>query len=171
MNEEINKKDLAEEYIKKIEEFIEILQSKTVVFDFDGTLTNLKYAEDKILPCNNDDLYEYSKNNNLYEKVNFVKTMQYVMSKLNMEDVYVLTVTVETLRSKKEEAIQKGFSGIYKENIIHTNNPEEKIEVLKNIYSKNKKQIIFVEDNAEILIKSEKVLDFVEGYHISRLLS
>lgn len=171
MNEEIANKDLAEEYIKKIEGFIELLQSKTVVFDFDGTLTNLKYAEDKILPCNNDELYEYSKNNNLYEKVNFVKTMQYVMSKLNMEDVYVLTVTVETLRSKKEETIQQGFPSIYKDQIIHTNNPDEKIEILKQIYYKDKKQIIFVEDNADILMKSEAVLDFVTGYHISSLLS
>jgi len=171
INEELNKTILGEEYQKNIYNFIELLKDKTVVFDFDGTLTNLKYSEDRILPCKDDELYEYSKDNNIYENVSFVKTMQYVINKLNMTDVYVLTVTVETLKAKKEAVIQDGFNGIYKQNIIHTNNPDEKIDALKKIYLENKKQIVFVEDNADILIKSEELLDFVEGYHISRLLA
>ena len=45
-----------------------------------------------------------------------------------------------------------------------------KIELLKEIYAKENKKIVFVEDTIYTLIAAEENLNFVEGYHISCLL-
>lgn len=131
---DISMSELTKGYERKILDFVSLLQFKTVVFDFDGTLTWFKYAEDRLLPCKDSDLYEYSKKGNIYENVNILRTMQYVMNELNPNDVFILTTTVETLRSKKVNVILRSFPTVKKDNIIHTYSSNEKIDKLREIY-------------------------------------
>ena len=90
---DINISDLKEEYVKNVFALISLLKFKTVVFDFDGTLTHFDYAKDRLLPCKENDLNEYSELNNIYENVKISLTMKYVLNELHDEDIYILTVT------------------------------------------------------------------------------
>ena len=162
-------KTFANEYIRNMELLIENLKGKTVVFDFDGVMTRFKYAPDRLLPCRDDDLYEYSKTKSIYDNAVFTKTMQYVIKKLNPEDVYVLTVTVDTLKAAKTAKILENFD-VRKEQILHCPSSSVKNEYLRNIHNITGKEIIFIEDMAKTLLNAEEELDFVRGYHISSLL-
>ena len=171
MINDISLEELKNDYIRNIFDLISLMKFKTVVFDFDGTLTKFKYNDNSLLPCRDDDLNEYSKLNNIYENVKIQKTMQYILNELYNEDVYILTVTQENVEKGKNEAINKYFSSINKVNVIHVRNSKEKMEKLQEIYNKHKKQIVFVEDTAKTLLNAEETYDFVIGYHISSLLS
>lgn len=161
--------ELSNIYIRKVLDLISLLQFKTIVFDFDGTLDEFKYDKNRLLPCKDDDLYEYSKNNNIYENANILKTMKYILNELDINNVYVLTVTVDTLKNKKLEFIKKNFD-IIETHIIQVENSNAKIEVLKELYNKTNKEIIFLEDTAKTLLNAEEQFDFVRGYHISSLI-
>lgn len=161
--------DLANEYKRKVFNTISFLNFKTVVFDFDGTLTEFKYSENKLLPCKDNNLLEYSKEHNLYENVNILNTMKYILNELDINNIYILTVTVDTLKDKKEKCILQNFD-IKKENIIQVANPSEKIVFLKNLYNKTNKEIIFVEDTAKTLLMAEENLPYIKGLHISSLI-
>lgn len=166
---DISLDDLSNIYKRKVLDLISLLQFKTIVFDFDGTLDEFKYTENKLLPCKDDDLYEYSKNNNIYENAKVLKTMQYVINEIDINNIYVLTVTVDTLKQKKLDFILKNFN-IKKENIIQVANSNEKMKVLMDLYIKTNKKIIFLEDTAKTLLNAEEQFDFVKGYHISSLI-
>ena len=62
------------------------------------------------------------------------------------------------------------FPQIKEENIYHTSTNTKKAEALQEIYNKHQKEIVFVEDNAEILLNVEEKLPFITSYHISCLL-
>ena len=164
--------DLCQAYKRKIYDMISKMRYKVVVFDFDGTLTEFKYANKTLLPCKESDLYEYSKTNNIYENVNFLRTMQYIISELDLDLVYILTSTRETLIDKKNEAIYKAYSDIKKDHIIHVNGGSAKIEKLKELHDKHNKDIIFVEDTASNiqLVDEEGTMNYVYGIHISSFL-
>lgn len=165
-----NLEELFEQYKRNVDHFIELCQDKTVVFDFDGTLSRFQYAVNSLLPCKDADIAEYTqKGGNIYQNIYVLKTMKYIISKINLDDVLVLTSTVPALRETKDRIIAENFN-IASEKIIHTNGSKEKLEVLKEIYAQRKKQILFVEDNYKILLDAEENTDFVRAYHISSLL-
>ena len=78
-------------YKQNIINKINMMKDKVVVFDFDGTLTEFKYADKTLLPCTEAGLHEYSKTGNIYENVHILETMRYIISQLNSNDVYILT--------------------------------------------------------------------------------
>ncbi len=171
MLNDIDISSLKEEYIRNVLDLISLLKFKTIVFDFDGTLTHFDYANDRLLPCKDNDINEYSKLHNIYENVKIPKTMQYILNELYEEDVYILTVTQENVEKGKNEAIKKFFPTIKEENVIHVRNSKEKLEKLKEIHDKHNREIIFVEDTAKTLLNVEETYDFVRGYHISSLIA
>lgn len=155
---------------KNIRHFIDLCAGKTVIFDFDGTLSRFQYAQNSLLPCKDADIEEYTqKGGNIYQNIYVLRTMQYIMPFINQDDVWVLTSTVPSLREIKNRIIEKNFK-ISPNKIIHTHGSKEKIEVLKKIYAQEKKHILFVEDNYKILLDAEENLDFVRAYHTSSFL-
>jgi len=162
--------NLFKQFKDNVEYFIDLCHGKTVVFDFDGTLTRFQYSFDRMLPCKDADIEEFTRaGGNIYENVYILKTMKYVMPRLDKDDVFILTSTVPSLREIKNRIIIQHF-GISRERIIHTGSSGEKLRILKDIYSQIKKDILFVEDNYKILLTAEENLPFVRGYHISSLL-
>ena len=163
--------ELLEIYAKNIADFIDLCEGKLVVFDFDGTLTKLQYTENRILPCFDEKLQQYTlEGGNVYQNAKMLKTMQYVFSKLNLEDVRVLTTSVPALRDIKSNLINKHFL-LPLNQIIHSDNDLHKLFFLKQIYEQEKREIIFVEDTVKTLLNAEETLDFVRGYHISNFLA
>lgn len=170
MSNLITEQELFEKFKRNIDYLIGLCKDKTVVFDFDGTLTRFQYASDKMLPCKDEDIEEFTKaGGNIYENIYILKTMKYVVCHLNMDDVYVLTSTVPSLKQIKNQIIINNFN-IPRERIIHTSGSAQKIKVLEDIHSKTSKKILFLEDNYKILLLAEENLDFVKGYHTSCLL-
>lgn len=162
--------DIVKEYEENVSNFIALCQNKTVVFDFDGTLTKFKYAKDKLLPCRDEDVSKYTlAGGNIYQEISVLKTMQYIISQLSLENVWVLTTSVPEIRKIKSKIIFENFH-IPEERVVHSDNDTHKITLLKEIYDRQKNKIIFVEDTARTLLAAEENLDFVRGWHISGFL-
>ena len=161
---------LANMYIEQIRTIINRLQNKIVVLDFDGTMTQFRYASDRLLPCRDDEIYEYSKSHNIYENARMLATMQYVVSQLNPENVYVLTRTEKTLIEKKNVSILKNFN-ILPEHIFHVQQAHLKLEVLDMLHKKHNSDIIFIEDTFKTILEAEEAMDFVHGIHISEFIA
>lgn len=162
--------DVFEEYEKNISDFISLCEDKTIVFDFDGTLTKFKYAKDRLLPCRDADVSEYvSAGGNIYKEITILKTMKYIISRLPLECVWVLTTSVPEIRKIKSKIVFENFH-IPEERVVHSDNDAHKITLLKEIYARQKKNIVFVEDTARTLLAAEENLDFVRGWHISGFL-
>lgn len=156
-------------YIEHIQRMVERLQDKIVVFDFDGTLTDFKYAENRLLPCRDDEIFEYSKTNNIYQNVRVLKTMQVIISQLNKENVFILTRTEETLVGKKNKVILENFS-IFMDNVYHVSRAEDKLQVLNELHRRFSQDIIFVEDTFKTILNAEETMPFIRGIHISSFI-
>ena len=164
-------KDIFAVYERNINSFIDLCQGKTLAFDFDGTLTRFQYALERMLPCKDEDIEKYTQEGgNIYEKIYILETMKYIFSKLDKENIFIVTSTAPSLRKIKNQIIVQHF-GIPEERIIHTLCSAAKLEILKNLHSRTKKDILFIEDNFKILLSAEEMLSFVKGYHISSLLA
>lgn len=164
-------KELFLQYEKNINDLIKLCKGKTLAFDFDGTLTRFQYNEERMLPCNDEDIEAYTKSGgNIYTNIYVLKTMKYIMSQLNKDDVFIVTSTVPSLREIKNKIIFEHFN-IPCEHIIHTDGSLKKINVLIDIHNKTQKNILFIEDNYKILLTAEENLNFVRSYHISSLLA
>ena len=162
--------ELKNSYEQKVLNLINLLKDKTIVFDFDGVMTEFKYASDRLLPCKDDNINEYHIDHNIYENAYMLETTKYVISKLDVSKIYILTVSQENVEKYKNEIILKTFPGIDLNKVIHVRNVDLKNEKLKRIYEETNKEIIFIEDTASTLLKAEEELPFVKGYHISSLL-
>lgn len=123
-----------------------------------------------MLPCRDDELQDYCKEQSIYSNVRLLKTMQYVMNECEIDNIYILTVTVESLRADKEKVIARGFPNVLKEHIIQVDNSSMKNEALRSIYAERCKDIVFIEDTAKTLLNAEEELSYVRGYHISSLI-
>lgn len=171
MNNELETTE--KEFIDGLKEKITFLNDKIVVFDLDGVLCKFKYTDDynyNLLPCEDkvEVVNKYGENNDFYKYGKPNKIMQYIISKLNMENVYILSMTQENIRKWKTNWINSNYEKIKKENIIYTYNVDEKLEYLRNLKAKyTDKEIVFVEDRAETLIKvNEEKIDII-CIHIS----
>lgn len=170
MDDLVTEQELFEKFKRNMDHLISLCKDKTIVFDFDGTLTRFQYASDRMLPCKDDEIEEFTRaGGNIYQDIYILKTMKYIVRHLNTDDVYVLTSTVPSLRKIKNQIIIDNFN-IPRERIIHTDGSSQKIKVLEDIYSKTSREILFLEDNYKILLVAEENLNFVKGYHISCLL-
>lgn len=164
-------KELFLQYEENICHLIDLCKGKTLAFDFDGTLTRFQYDEERMLPCNDEDIEEYTKSGgNIYKNIYILKTMKYVISQLNKHDIFIVTSTVPSLRETKNKIIFENFEIPY-EHIIHTSGSLKKLDALVDIHNQTQKDILFLEDNYKILLTAEKNLSFVRGYHISSLLA
>ena len=153
-----------------IADFIKKSQNKTVVFDFDGTLTKFKYGEDSLLPCKRQDFVDFvSSGGNFYKNVVMQKTMLYIIEQIGYENVWILTTSVPEIRELKAKVILENLN-IMPEHIIHSDSDAHKVELLKDLHNKEKKDIIFVEDTIYTIISAEDNLDYVKGYHISSMI-
>lgn len=163
--------DLLAEFVKNINDFIELCQGKTVVFDFDGTMTRFEYGQDKMLPWKRAAVAPKTKaGGNMYQNVQVLRIMQYIIGQLKPQNVWVLTATsVLEMRPQKNAVIMQKFQ-IPENRIIHTDNDEQKIEVLRRLHAQEGKEIIFAEDTVNTLLTAEDKLDFVRGWHISMFL-
>ena len=162
-------KILAEMFVNLIETILNGLKGHIVVFDFDGTLTEFRYAKESLLPCRDDEVYEYSKENNIYANARMLETMKYIIANLDKEKVFVLTRTETTLIDKKNEAILNNFE-INPENIFHVQDANNKLAVLRNLHKRFNENIIFVEDTFKTILNAEEAMSFVKGIHISSFL-
>ena len=164
-----NAKTLAEMFAAHIEMILEGLKGHIVVFDFDGTMTEFRYAKESLLPCRDDEVYEYSMTHNIYANARMLETMKYIIANLDRERVFVLTRTETTLIDKKNEAILKNFE-INAENIFHVQDANNKLAVLRNLHNEFNENIVFVEDTFKTILNAEEAMSFVKGIHISSFL-
>lgn len=163
-------REILNDFAKNIEDFVRNSEGKVVVFDFDGTLTKFKYDKDRLLPCLQNEVQQYTiAGGNIYKDVRVLKLMQYIVGQIGENNVWVLTTSYPELRERKSEIINEAF-GIPLGKIIHSDNDMHKIELLKDIHNKENKKIVFVEDTVYTLMAAEDNWDFVEGFHISSLL-
>ena len=161
---------LANRFVAHIQKIVEKLQGHVVVFDFDGTMTEFHYAESSLLPCKDDDIYEYSKTHNIYANARMLATIQYVIEQLDPNLVFVLTRTEQTLIGKKNECIYENFPSIKKENIYHVQLADEKLRVLESIHQHFGTNVVFVEDTFKTILNAEETMPFIKGIHISSFL-
>lgn len=169
----------------------DFLKNKVVVFDFDGTMTAFRYAPygQRLLPCRDDEIYEYSKQHNIYadayvpqnadeleqyaangeHAARMLAVMQWLISELPAERVFVLTRTEMTLVDKKNEAILKNFN-VLPQNIYHVQDSKRKADVLDIIHERFQEDVYFVEDTFKTQLDAEETLPFVHGINISEFL-
>jgi hypothetical protein len=167
------------------------LSDKVVVLDFDGTMTAFRYAEfgTRMLPCLDSQIYEHSKTHNIYagayvpqtadelEKftengehaARMLGTMQWLISNLPKERVFVLTRTELTLVDKKNEAILANFD-ILPENIFHVQDSNRKLDILDIIHERFGEDLFFLEDTFKTQLNAEESMSFVHGINISEFL-
>lgn len=164
---------LSEIYTKKVLNLMEVCKDKIIVFDFDGALTEFKYAENRLLPCRDDETNEYFTTNNFYINCNVSRTLQFVINALfpnGSDDIYILSSSAPNTIPAKMEIIKKEFPAFRDENVYIVSTADEKMRVLPELYKKHKKEILFIEDTAKNLLNAEETFDFVRGYHISSLI-
>jgi hypothetical protein len=164
---------LVESYKRKVMELISLCKYKVVVFDFDGVLTEFKYAKDSLLPCRDDELNAWHENNDCYKDCQISKTMKFILDILypfGTDEAYILSVSLPNVRGPKLERIKKEFPVFKEENIYQVENADAKMSVLQQIYDKHGKEIVFIEDTAKTLLNAEEAFPFVRGYHISSLI-
>ena len=171
---------LANSFITNLIRLKEKLSGKVLVFDMDGTMSAFQYAEDSLLPCRDDDVYEYSKYHNIYENARALKYFQYLIEDQDPTRVFVLTRTETTLIEKKNDFIHKNFhfieSGSGKiipfldKNIIHVQIADKKLDVLNELHEKFGEDIHFVEDTFKTILNAEEKYSFVIGHHVSDVL-
>lgn len=154
---------------RNIFNLVSLLQHKIVVIDFDGTMCEFKYTNTgRLLPCKDSEIKEYT--GNLYENARVLKAMQFVLYECNPINMYVLTISQDSVKNDKTKMINSKFPTIRTENIIHVKTVEEKMLFLEQLYNKYRKQIIFCEDTAKTLLNAEERFHYVQGYHISSLI-
>lgn len=165
--------EFAEAYKRKVLDLITLCHNKIVVFDFDGTMVEFKYAENTLLPCKDDDLNKYFEDHNFYKDAKMLKTMRFVIEVLfpiDASELYVLTVSQPNVIVPKTKRLKELFPDVYNDNIFHVSNTNAKMQVLKDLHEKHGKDIVFIEDTASTLLKAEEAFPFVRGYHISSLI-
>lgn len=154
---------------RNIFNLVSLLQYKIVVIDFDGTMCEFKYTNTgRLLPCKDSKIKHYT--GNLYENVRVLKAMQFVLYECDPINMYVLTISQDSVKNDKTKMINSKFPMIRSENIIHVKSVEDKMLFLEELYEKYRKRIIFLEDTANTLIDAEERFDFVQWYHISSLI-
>ena len=165
--------EYAQVYKRKVLDLITLCYNKIVVFDFDGTLVEFKYAADRLLPCKDDDLNEYFEHDDYYQYCKALKTMRFVIEVLfpiDTSELYVLSVSKPNVKEPKLNSIKNIFPEILTDNVYQVDNPDEKMKVLEELHNKHNKDIVFIEDTAKTLLIAEETFPFVKGYHISSLI-
>lgn len=140
-----------------------------IIFDVDGTLSAFKYDINKLLPCRDDQVNDYSKDHNFYEKARALRCMVYILKHLPKEKVYILTRTEPNLIDKKNDFINANFD-VFADHIIHVYDAKNKLGVLEKLHLEDGKKVIFIEDTFKTILDAEEKFDFVIGIHISEFL-
>ena len=141
------------------------------IFDWDGTLTAFKYAIGSLLPCRDDEVEEYCKTHNLYIDVYVLKTMQFIISFLPADRVYILTRSELTVIADKNTAINNNFNNIKPDHIIHVQNAGNKLAKLRKIHEETGLNLFFTEDTFKTILDAEECLEYVQGISITEVIS
>lgn len=161
--------NLAKMYMERVEMLTNGLKNHIVVFDFDGTMTDFRYAKESLLPCRDDEIFEYSKTKNIYENARMLETVKYIIDNLDTEKVFVLTRTETTLIEKKNIAILENFN-IKAEHIYHVQDANNKLAILRKLHNEFNENIVFVEDTFKTILNAEEAMPYVKGIHISTFM-
>lgn len=157
-------------YRHKIENLISLLQTEHVIFDFDGTLIEMAHGNNRLLPCADADLNEYAKDHDVYATVKPLEIMQYIVSKLDSNKVYVLTVSQPNIIEQKQRAIQRLYPTIIPSHVMHVRNSAAKYIALQQWHADTRHDVIFVDDDLKVLLKAEEGLCFVKAIHNSTFM-
>ena len=83
-------REILNDFAKNIEDFVRNSEGKVVVFDFDGTLTKFKYDKDRLLPCLQNEVQQYTiAGGNIYKDVRVLKLMQYIVGQIGENNVII----------------------------------------------------------------------------------
>lgn len=145
-------------------------ENAAYVFDWDGTLTAFKYAVGSLLPCRDDEIEEYCKTHNLYIDVYVLKTMQFIISFLDPDRVYILTRSELTVIADKNTAIGNNFN-IKPDHIIHVQDAKNKLAKLRKIHEETGLDLFFTEDTFKTILDAEECLEYVKGISITEVIS
>ena len=162
--------------LQKIEEeFLENVENKLYVFDWDGTLTEFKYGGKKLLPCRDDQVADYSrKGRNIYKNARVLECMKYLINKLPEKQVYILTRTELPLIDMKEKCIYKHYPFLEKleGHVIHVQDSNNKLNEIEKLHETTGKEVVFVEDTFKTILNAEELIPACmdENYHISSFL-
>lgn len=186
---------LAEEYIRNIYNLMTLIyNSGVVVFDFDGTITEFKYAKDRLLPCKDDEIDKFiEKGGSLYNDCCINNALRYIIEECENTGIpyFILTQSMgDDLIEDKNKRIFKEFPFIPQSHVLHVYTKEQitgnnylekdirtytKTDFLTKIHDMYpNKKIVFVEDNSNNILKVEEddsINQFIAGYHISSLLT
>lgn len=144
-----------------------------LVADYDGAsieanyqleeINDVDYFESSILPCKNDDLDEFSVNNNIYKNIRTLETTKFFAGLFSKNNLYFLTRTDANVKEFKETAILKEFD-VYRDHIIHVKKSDYKVTELELLYEEKTKNgekvlILLLEDELSMCLKAEEALN------------
>lgn len=142
-----------------IEQNLRKLKNKFVFFDFDGTLCEHRY-EDVAQPSDDVWLKKMLFESEIYQTVRPIKTMQNVLNKIPVDNVFVLgVVTTNKEIEQKYIWLKNNFPQIKHENVFFINKMKNKVETLKcfcEVKNINKKDVMMIDDMHSVLIDCEQ---------------
>lgn len=154
---------------------LEQLKDKIVLFDFDGVLCT--YRADKLKTHVSEDEYlrRFIGDKDVYYASWAPETVKNIVSKLNPDNVYVLSDMAHTFElRKKTEFIGKEYPSIKPENILFTRSNYKGI-VIDEMYNQrifgegySKSDIILIDDQLDVIQLVEEL--GYTCYHVSLLL-
>lgn len=155
---------------RRLDDLAEQMKDYLVVFDIDGTLCRFKYTDgDSLLPCNNDDLSKYlSYANNMYTYAEPIKSMQYLINRLDSSKVMTLSTAVPMAVLLKIDWLEKYYPNILPSNRFWTKCDEDKLKVLQKLSKDNK--VLFIDDSYKTLLFIEENDKSIKLMHTSMFI-
>jgi hypothetical protein len=155
---------------RRLDKLAEQMEDYLVVFDIDGTLCRFKYTgEDLLLPCNNEDLGKYlSYANNMYTYAEPIKSMQYLINKLDPSKVMTLSTAVPMAVLLKVDWLEKYYPSVLPSNTLWTKCDEDKLKVLQKLSKDNK--VLFIDDSYKTLLFIEENDKSIKLMHTSMFI-
>ena len=155
---------------RRLDKLAEQMEDYLVVFGIDGTLCRFKYTgEDSLLPCNNEDLSKYlSYASNMYAYAEPIKSMQYLVNKLDPSKVMTLSTAVPMAVLLKIDWLEKYYPNILPSNTLWTKYDEDKLKVLQKLSKDNK--VLFIDDSYKTLLFIEENDKSIKLMHTSMFI-
>lgn len=153
----------------KIEQLIEEMKKGIVFFDFDGTLCEFRFSENKVLDLPNKEYFNY------YEHIRPLYFMQSIVEKLDPDKVYILTQITKKHGEDKEkiEWLHKYYP-LLKDNHFYTvRKHDAKGLFLQKWCEENKinpNTVYMIEDSTSNIRHIEDLDIGIKCYHITSLI-
>jgi len=149
-----------------------IFKNKIVVLDIDGTLTEFRHHDKRLLPVADADFDDYCADNDAYHNVRPLKTLQRIVKKLRSDDLYILSTSPKLPRQEQKiKWLQKHYPNIKRQNIYFVKEDKAKYEVLATLKNKYPdRTICFIDDTTKTLLHVEELDEEFELYHITSFI-